>query len=325
MFVVLLCLLGAASAHAAGVPDSVALYPDGIVSALERPIGRLLDLPPAPRPLRPPPASVSASRYEHTTSRNELARQGCADGRRDVGGLLILDFGKPSWNGHSYGTILFSDRFAANRDITRALYAFAVAYARCLPSSSDRQLVLARGTSNFGLFLPSSADAGRAWARETHRLSSLLAAHPNVAAHVSSAGADDLEPDWDRSFQRTRGFLRGFRSFPGGQLLYNFGSLDGGDIWTLRQAYEATTMGNTLAVPEIYNHRMAEQWADFARQSLRRYHHAPRFAGVMTQHQAGCGCSLKPHAARRTLQHALAVHVGPTAPDVPPLLTNIVY
>jgi hypothetical protein len=308
----LLALLGAGVAFAITEPD---------IALMDTPLD-LVTAPPAPPP---PPASVSASRYEQTTSRRELARQGCAAGRRNVGGLMILDFGKPSWNGHTYGTILFSDRFAANRDVTRALYAFAVAYVRCLPDSSDRKIVLARGTSNYELFVPSAYDAGRAWARWTHRLSRQLAAHPNVAAHVSSAAADDLEPNWDRRFSRTSRFLRGFRSFPGHQLLYNFGSLDGGSIWTVRQAVYATAKGNTRVVPEIYNHKMARQWAELARTGLRRYRRAPRFAGVLTQHHARCGCSLEPHDARRALQRALALHVGAAAPHVPPLLTNIVY
>jgi len=319
-------LLVAGSALAATEPVADAL---GVVAAPVQPLGLLLDLPkPTPPPESTPrrsPASVSASRYEQTTSRAELARQGCAAGRRDVGGLTILDFGKPSWNGHSYGTILFTNRFAPNRDITRALYAFAVAYARCLPASSERKIVLARGTSNYALATPSPFDAGRAWARETHRLARLLAAHPKVASRVSSAAADDLEPDWDRSFRRTARFLYGFRSFPSNELLYNFGSLDGGGIWTVRQAFFATAMGNTRVVPQIYNHKMAKQWAELARTGLRRYHRAPRFAGVITQHHARCGCSLKPHDARRALQRALALHVGHAAPGVPPTLTNIAF
>jgi len=327
-------VLGVAPVHAAPEPDPGLPDLDDGVATLARPLALLLDLPtPVPTPpveepprhVKAPPASVSASRYEQTTGTAELRRQGCVAGRRNVGGLIILDFGKPSWNGHSFGTILFSNRFAPNRDVTRALYSFAVGYVRCLPASSERKIVVARGTSNYAMLLSKPYDAGRAWARWTHGLSRELAAHPNIAAHVSAAAADDLEPDWDRSFRRTGLFLRGFRSFPGHQLLYNFGSLDGGSIWTVRQAYYATALGNTRVVPQIYNHKMAKQWADLTRTALRRYHRAPRFAGVTTQHHARCGCSLKPHDARRALQRSLALHVGPAAANVPPLLTNIVY
>jgi hypothetical protein len=324
-------LLGAAAAHAAAQPDPAQAEQGalGLVQAPVRPLGLLLDILSGPRPKRSqaplPLAAVSASMYEQTTSPTELGRQGCTAGRRNAGGLTILDFGRPSWNGHSYGTILFSNRFASNKAITRALWAFAVAYVRCLPRQSERRIVLARGTSNYGISGPSPRDAGRAWARETHRLGRLFARHTNLAAHVSSAAADDMEPAWDVRFRRTRGFLRGFRSFPSKERLYNFGSLDGGGVWTVTQAYYATVKGNTRVVPQIYSHEMARQWAELARSGLRRYHRALRFAGVITQHRARCGCSLEPHDARRVLQRALALHVGRAAPDVPPTLTNIVY
>jgi len=288
------------------------------------PLGLLLAEAPPERTARPP-AAVSASRYLQTTSRTELRDEGCAAGRRNVGGLTILDFGKPSWNGHSYGTILFSERFASNKAITRALYAFAVGYVRCLPHDSERRIVLARGTSNYGISLPSAYDAGRAWARETARLGRLFAKHRNLAEHVTSAAADDVEPAWDRSLRRTREFLRGFRGHPAHELLYNFGSLDGGGIWTVKQSYYASARGNTRVVPQIYSRRMAHQWAELARSGLRTYHRPLRFGGVITQHRARCACGLKPHAARRVLQRALALHVGPAAPNVPPTLTSIAF
>ena len=271
------------------------------------------------------PAAVSASQYEQTTSRTELRRQGCDAGRSNAGGLTILDFGKPAWNGHSYGTTLFSERFASNKAITRALYAFAVAYVRCLPRGSERRIVLARGTSNFGIAVPSPYDAGRAWARETRRLGRLFAAHRKLAERVTSAAADDIEPAWDTRFRRTRGFLHGFRGTPGRERLYNFGSLDGGGIWSVKQAYYASVRGNTRVVPQIYSHAMAHQWAELARSGLRTYHRPLRFAGVLTTGRARCRCSLEPHDARRALQRALALHVGAAAPVVPPTLTNIVY
>jgi hypothetical protein len=310
----------------AGLSAAAGARAAGLVAPPGRPLGLLLTLPgEKTHHARGAPAAVSASRYEQTTSPKELAAQGCAAGRRDAGGLAILDFGKPAWNGHSYGTILFSERFASNKAVTRALWAFAVAYVRCLPGGSERRLVLARGTSNYGIAVPSPFDAGRAWARETHRLGRLFAAHANLAAHVTSAAGDDIEPAWDVRFRRTRGFLYGFRSFPGRQPLYNFGSLDGGGVWTVDDTYYATAKGDTRVVPQIYSREMARQWAEFARRGLRRHHRPLRFAGVITQHHARCGCSLEPHDARRALERALAQHVGRAAPRVPPTLTNILY
>jgi hypothetical protein len=265
------------------------------------------------------------SLYERTTRRTILRQQGCHAARRGVAGIVILDFGKPAWNHHTYGTILFSNRFAGNRRVTRAMFAYTRGYVRCLRRGSNARIVLARGTSNYHPSVPSTYKAGRKWARETMRLAHLLSEH-GLATHVVSAAADDVEPSWDRSFHRTRDFFRGFRDAHTGHLLYNFGSLDGGigSIWSARQAFFVSSgMRYSRAIPEIYNRAMAHQWARLSREALHRYHRPLRFAGVITQHRARCGCSLKPNQAHRTLVRALAVHLGRSAPDVPLAVTNI--
>ena len=82
---------------------------------------------------------------------------------------------------------------------------------------------------------------------------------------------------------------------------------------------------DTRVVPEIDCREMAHQWARLTKIALHEYKQPVRFAGVMTQHRARCGCSLKPKQARQALVRALAVHVGETAPTVPPTLTNIKF
>ena len=283
--------------------------------------------PVQPLPTRPAGARVSVSLYETTTRPAILHEQGCRAGARDVGGLTILDFGKPAWSRHGYGTVLFSNRPTANHRITRGLLSFAAGYVRCLPRGSERRIVLARGTSNYHMKVPSAFAAGRAWARATMRLSRLIERHPRIAAHVRSAAAIDAEPAWDRRFRKTRDFYRGYRSVRSGHVLYNFGSLDGGvgSIWNAKQAAFVTAGRDTRVVPEIYSREMAHQWARLTKIALRDYRRPVRFAGVMTQHRARCGCSLKPKEARQALVRALAVHVGETAPAVPPTLTNIKF
>src|SRR3979411_1435297 len=49
-----------------------------------------------------PRATISL--YEHTADRTTLRRQGCSAAKRGVGGIVILDFGQPAYNGHTYGT-----------------------------------------------------------------------------------------------------------------------------------------------------------------------------------------------------------------------------
>jgi hypothetical protein len=273
------------------------------------------------------PVSASLGRatislYEHTTKQSTLRRQGCSAAKRGVGGIVILDFGQPAYNGHTYGANLFSGRFAGNREITRAMLGYAAGYRRCLSKGSMLSISLARGTSNYHPQVPSAYQAGRRWAREVHALERLLAAR-GLSEHVTSAAADDVEPAWDRTFHRTRDFFRGYRDAHAGHVLYNFGSLDGGvgSVWNARQIFfVASGMKYVAAIPEIYNHAMAKQWAELAHIAKRRYHRPLKFAGVMTQHTSR-NHGMQPRDAHKTLVRALA-SVGGVA-DVPAMMTNI--
>jgi hypothetical protein len=268
-------------------------------------------------------ARATISLYEHTTEPSKLHGQGCDAARRKVGGIVILDFGQPAYNGHTYGTNLFSGAFVGNAKITRAMLAYASGYRGCLREGSDLSISLARGTSNYHPQVPSAYQAGRRWAREVHRLEGLLERR-GLSEHVTSAAADDVEPSWDRTFHRTRDFFRGYRDAHTGHVLYNFGSLDGGvgSVWNARQIFfVASGMKYVAAIPEIYNHAMANQWAELAHIAKHRYHRPLKFAGVMTQHTSS-NHAMKPRDAHKTLVRALA-SVGSGVADVPPTLTNI--
>jgi hypothetical protein len=269
-------------------------------------------------------ARATISLYEHSARTSHLRRQGCHAAKRGVGGIVILDFGQPAYNGHTYGTYLFSGAFAGNGKITRAVLAYAVGYGRCLPKGSKLSISLARGTSNYHPHVPSPYQAGKRWAREVHTLQRLVEAR-GLGAHVTSAAADDVEPAWDRSFHRTRDFFRGYRDAEFGHVLYNFGSLDGGVgiVWNAKQIFfVASGMKYVAAIPEIYNHAMAAEWAELAHIAKHRYHRPLKFAGVMTQHTSG-NHATKPRDAHKMLVRALA-HVGGIAvAEVPATLTNI--
>ena len=269
-------------------------------------------------------ARATISLYERTVRLTTLRLQGCSAAKRGVGGIVILDFGQPAYNGHTYGTNLFSGSFAGNKAITRAMFAYAAGYRYCLQRHSRLHITLARGTSNYRPQLPSAYKAGRKWARETMALARRLRKH-DLDSHVASAAADDVEPAWDRPFHRTRDFYRGYRDARIGHPLYNYGSLDGGvgAIWNARQFFFVTSgMRYAQSIPEIYNHAMAREWAELAHIARRRYHRPLRFAGVMTTHTSR-NHGMKPRDAHRTLVHALALRIGATAPSVPPTLTNI--
>jgi hypothetical protein len=261
---------------------------------------------PQPRPKRPLRATT-LSIYEHSAQPKVLARQGCHAARRHENGVVILDFGKPSFANGGYGTLLFSGHFAPNRRITNGMFGYARGYVSCLPTGSTAVIELARGTSNYHPAVPSAYTAGVRWGRETNRLGRMLA-RKGLDAHVEAAAADDAEPAWDPSFRQTREFFHGFRAAVHGHTLFNFGSLDGGvgAIWSARQAWFVSGgLRHTKALPEIYNSAMADQWAELARIARGRYHSPLHFAGVMTQGTASCDCGLRPPAAHDALAHAL--------------------
>lgn len=256
--------------------------------------------------------TVTPSLYERTTSPPILRAQGCRAGRARTNGLVVLDFGKLAYRPRrgGYGTVTFADRFASNRSVGWAVKSYARGYSECLPKHSKAHITLALGTSNYHQNVPSTYTAGRLWAKQTTLIGLYLRRHH--FDHVTSAAGDDVEPAWDRSFRRTYDFFRGFGSVHSGYLLYNYGSLDGGvgRIWKLRQAYYvAGGMHAARAVPEIYNHQMAVQWAELSRQAVHRYGKPIKLAGLMTQHHGHCRiCGFTAAEAHRALVGELAKH-----------------
>jgi hypothetical protein len=279
-----------------------------------------------PQPRHPERLSgTTLSIYEHTTKPWVLAEQGCSAAHRHESGVVILDFGKPSFKRHGYGTILFSGHFALNHQITTGMVGYARGYVSCLPQGSTASITLARGTSNYHPAVPSAYLAGVRWARATNKFGRILRAK-GLAAYVEAAAADDAEPAWDPQFRKTKHFFHGFRTAVHGHTLYNYGSLDGGIgvIWSARQAwYVSGGIRHTKALPEIYNNAMAREWAELARVAHGVYHKDVEFAGVMTQGTASCRCGLRPVAAHRVLARSLA-SVGVDDSDLPRGGTTIV-
>jgi hypothetical protein len=267
---------------------------------------------------------TTLSLYEQSVQPWILGEQGCEAAHRHESGVVILDFGKPAFEHHGYGTILFSGRFVPNHRITTGMVGWARGYVRCLPQGSSASVSLARGTSNYHPAVPSVYTAGLRWAGQTVKLQRKLQ-RESLDLYVTSAAADDAEPAWDRHFRKTREFVHGFRVAAQGHTLYDYGSLDGGvgSIWSAKQAfYVAGGTRHTAAIPEIYNTAQAQEWAQLAGIARSRYHSVVRFAGVMTQGSRHCHCSLRPHAAHRALARALATY-GVQQTPLPSGGTNI--
>ena len=197
---------------------------------------------------------------------------------------------------------------------TRALVRLRGLVRACAPArSSSADRARARHERTTADRRRARQDAGRAWARESEPARRrTFAPSPDSPSTSRGGRRSTSSPRGIGAFARdARVPSSGFRTRgPSHELLYNFGSLDGGGIWSVEQAYYASARGNTRVVPQIYSHAMAHQWADLARSGLRTYHRPLRFAGVLTQHRTRCACSLEPHDARRALQRALALHVG---------------
>ena len=315
-----------AGAQPASVLSGLASLPEAASRVLadakrqERAVRRKHD----PKPTTASKATISL--YERSLRPGVFRQQGCSAAQRGATGVVILDFGKPSFNGRTYGTILFSGAFAGNREITHAMGAYATGYVRCLPKGSMDHIELARGTSNYHPSVPSVYEAGRNWASEVMNLQRNLRA-ASFDAHVTAAAADDVEPAWDPSFWRTRDFYRGYADSRVGHALYNYGSLDGGivsGVWNAHQAFYVTGgMRYARAIPEIYNQTMAQEWAALAQVAKKRYHRAVKFAGVMTE-RTSANHGVKPTDAHRMLVRQLAVQGHGTAPaSVPAAYTNI--
>jgi hypothetical protein len=254
------------------------------------------------------PPRPTGSLYIRSVHPAVMHTLGCRAGGRRASGIVILDFGRLYYDGHSYGAQTFSGRFASNRAITRAMKSFARGYARCLPTWSHARIVLGRGTSNYSPAVPSTYEAGRRWARETVGFAMFLR-RAGLIHRVRAAAADDAEPAWNPSFLHTRDFFRGYRDYRPGYTLYNYGSLDGGvgKYWNIRQAWFVSGgMRYAQPIPEIYYRPMARQWGELARQVARRYGRVLKFAGLMTQHSTPCRrCGYRPHEAHRALMRAL--------------------
>src|SRR5262249_10771882 len=123
--------LGAAPAHAG---TSSLHWDDPVLSPFAKLLTRkALQGPPKtkaapqPRPRHRLPRATP-SFYIHYTADSVMRRRGCRAGAHRAFGIVILAFGKADYNGHSYGTQLFSGWFASNRQITRAMETFARAY-----------------------------------------------------------------------------------------------------------------------------------------------------------------------------------------------------
>ena len=261
---------------------------------------------PHPEQRAPSYPAVTTSAYETNADPGRVWRQGCGAGRAAKSGIVILDWGRPAYR-HGYGTIDFGGHFDQNAAIQRAMKAFAVGFAHCLPKRSRARISLARGTNNSCSNQdpvccphrcrhqpPSFALAGRFWAKRVGALESFLKAK-GLSSHIRASAADDAEPAWDPAYRNTFRFLKGYADMFGyTYAMWDFGSLDPG-YWSPRQEYMvAYGLKPNVPVPEIFGAINAVQWEQLDQWAVSHTGRQMRIYGVVTQWARGSKCGFKP-------------------------------
>jgi hypothetical protein len=169
----------------------------------------------------PAPPPKTTSRYMMTVDPNILYNEGCIQGKAKENGIVVLDFGQPSYQGSTYGTILFSNRFASLDQITFASEGFLRGFWDC-SANNGPFITLALGTSNY--HGDTTFDHGRAWALAVNQVGAWVVAN-NLGSQEMVAGASDMEVGWN-STSATRAWADGYTSVHQ-YFYYNYGDAAG--------------------------------------------------------------------------------------------------
>jgi hypothetical protein len=281
---------------------------------------------------RPP---VTRSYYEHNVNTSDLRQQGCAAARTRRSGVVILDFGRPAWDGEHYGTILHQGPFASSTAIRNAAKAFSAGFVRCAGARGTK-LIVTFGTNNScsdndphcsGSRQPRSfTEAGRIWAFHVKVLREWIQARPARRRHVSPGSADDMEPAWEPPFEHTNAFQTGYNNEPvaGTTPMYNHGSAERG-FWTLGQLYRVSYgLPRNFPFPQIYYDTQPPQWREISHWGADNGNYGKMyFAGVLSQFNSGFDCGFTPQEGYDALLSALNSDPK-TAQARIPYLSNIV-
>lgn len=267
------------------------------------------------------PSPATTSRYMSTTDSGVTYNEGCAQGAAKESGELILEFGKPWFDGTNYGTIAFDGSFHSTNDIENAVLGFANGYWNCSGPQPFAAILI--GTSNCYLdqncHYAGEPDYtnfahGQAWDKlvsDTYNIISAEGWNKQESIH----GASDMELDWNYA-STTEDWAHGFSSNCCGTY-YDIGdaagcpplgSCDNG--WTQEDLYQVTWgIAAAYAIPEVYttNGSQANEWY---RNSLYGYtahgFRVPYFASL-TQWNAlrRCTCTNTPDAGNSQLNRSL--------------------
>lgn len=221
---------------------------------------------------------MTMSHYEASVDPSTLVAQGRTAGRTGVGGLAILDFGRPAVNGSTSGTMDFGGNFISLGSISAATLNYVRGYFASAPSALH--LVVAIGTNNScgtgqpcGSIVcgckfepPSFAAWGAQLAaavEQTQSAVNSLRKRSGYTDLVTVVAGDDAEPAFDPEYQNTHDLLVGYADAVGGfqPAMVDFGSADPG-FWSNDQLLQvADGFAPDVAVPEAYFASEVSTWA----------------------------------------------------------------
>lgn len=244
----------------------------------------------------------TVSHYERAVSAGALYQQGVVAGREDEQGIVILDFGRPAFDGVENGTLDYTNAFVSLRSIAVAVESFATGYLRSAPS--DTVLDIAVGTND-------SCGAGQpcghaicgcidepadynAWGRS---FATTVVDIADWVAGLSSSGhftdqvrvvaGDDAEPGFDPGYENTYNLLAGYAAGVGGTspAMIDYGSADA-SYWTEPQLLQvAYGFAPDVPMPEIYLQSQVREWATLVHYA-RSLHRTVTLFGVLTPKSA---------------------------------------
>ena len=268
------------------------------------------DIPVAWAQTAPAPTS---SRYMATIDGPTLYNEGCSEGQAPIDGIVVLDFGQPSLQDGTYGTILFDARgsFASIAQIEQAVEQFLRGYWACSPTMTFVRLGI--GTSNFRG--ATGSGHGQAWAALVDAVTGWIDSPPSYASQLAARGAIDFEMGWNTP-ANSRAWVEGYAMVTQTPY-YNYGDCEGcptagavlsipgyglNNSWTQEDVwYVSYGVPPAFPLPEIYltNGVNAAQWHQLSLYAHENHGAAMHFLGTMTQFQACAGSGGCPGANNR--------------------------
>ena len=242
----------------------------------------------------------TTSYYEQSASPTALSLQGQTAGQSATQGIVILDFGRPAFDGTSDGTFDFARNFLSFAAIRAGVESFVMSYYNAAPA--DTTLDVAVGTNDScGLYQPCGSIVcgcpdepanyitwGQHLADTVKQLgawSKGIASANGFTDTVRIVAADDAEPAFDPGFNNTKYVMQGYAQGVGGSYppMVDYGSADPG-IWSNDQLLQiANGFAPNVAMPEIYNPSQIGEWAALVAYAKAQYGEDVTLYGVMTQ------------------------------------------